>query len=158
MKLSDYVSEKQILIGGSFKKKRDALKELVSLLIKNKKVSVAYKDKVLSSLLAREKLGSTAIGKGVALPHARLDFIKKPLLVISVSTKGVDFDSLDGELVSVIFMILSPKSLEGSHVKLMAVISRLLRDKFFLERLKNVSGSRDLKKLIAANEKPAGKS
>ncbi len=152
MKLSDYVFEKQILIGGSFKKKRDALKELVSLLVKNKKIPVSRKDKVLSSLLAREKLGSTAIGKGVALPHARLDFIKKPLLVISVSAKGIDFDSLDGELVSVIFLILSPKSSGGSHVKLMAVISRLLRDKFFLERLKSISGSKDLKKLITTNE------
>ena len=84
MKLSDYISEKQIIIGIESKKKKDILGELLGLLIKLKKISPRSKKKILSGLLAREKLGSTALGGGVAIPHARLDLIKKPLIVIGI--------------------------------------------------------------------------
>ena len=152
MKLSDYISEKQIIIGIESKKKKDILGELLGLLIKLKKISPRSKKKILSGLLAREKLGSTALGGGVAIPHARLDLIKKPLIVIGISKKGLDFDSLDGEPVYIIFLILSPKETEGLHLKILATISKLLRDKYLLSRLKTASKSREVKELIRLQE------
>ncbi len=152
MKLSDYISEKQIIIGIESKKKKDILGELLGLLIKLKRISPRSKKKILSGLLAREKLGSTALGGGVAIPHARLDLIKKPLIVIGISKKGLDFDSLDGEPVYIIFLILSPKETEGLHLKILATISKLLRDKYLLSRLKTASKSREVKELIRLQE------
>ena len=152
MKLSDYISERQIIIGIKSKKKKDTLKELLDTLIKLKKVSSSSRDEVLLSLLARERLGSTAIGQGIAIPHARLEIIRKPLVVIGLSEKGLDFDSLDQELVNIIFLIISPRELEGIHLKLLATISKLLRDKFFLERLKKSRKIREIKDLIKAQE------
>lgn len=152
MRLSDYISEKQIIIGIEGKKKREVLEELLGLLIKLKKISPRSKKKVLSALLAREKLGSTALGGGVAIPHVRLELIKKPLIVVGVSKRGLDFDSLDGEPVFIIFLILSPKDLEGLHLKILATISKLLRDKYFLSRLKSVSKPRQVKELIRTQE------
>ena len=124
----------------------------MGLLIKLKRISPRSKKKILSGLLAREKLGSTALGGGVAIPHARLDLIKKPLIVIGISKKGLDFDSLDGEPVYIIFLILSPKETEGLHLKILATISKLLRDKYLLSRLKTASKSREVKELIRVQE------
>jgi len=152
VKLSDYISERQIIVGVESKKKKDTLKELLDTLIRLRKVSTGSRDAILSGLLARERLGSTAIGQGVAIPHVRSNLVKKPLIVIGLSVAGLDFDSLDGDLVHVIFLIITPKELEGLHLKLLATISKLLRDKFFLDRLKNSRKVREIKDLIKTQE------
>ena len=152
MKLSDYISERQIIIGLDTGKKKEVLQGLLEVLANLKKITYSSKDTILAGLLAREKLGSTAIGQGIAIPHARLELVKKPLVVIGLSGKGLDFDSLDGEPVHIIFLILSPKELEGLHLKLLATISKLLRDKFFLERLKKARKIREIKELIKTQE------
>lgn len=152
MKLSEYISEKQIILGIEGGKKKDILAHLLGFLIKLRKISPRSKKKILSALLEREKLGSTALGGGVAIPHARLDLIKKPLIVIGISKKGLDFDSLDGEPVYVVFLILSPRDDEGQHLKILANISKILRDKYFLSRLRGVTQPKEVKELIAIQE------
>ncbi|MBN2120448.1 MAG: PTS sugar transporter subunit IIA [Candidatus Omnitrophica bacterium] len=152
MKLSDYLSEKQIIVGAKSKKKKESLKELLGALVSLRKISPRSRNKILSSLMARERLGSTAIGQGVAIPHARLELVKKSLVVIGLFEEGLEFDSLDGELVYVVFLILSPKELEGFHLKMLATISKLLRDKYFLERLKKSKTASEISQLIKSQE------
>ncbi|RKY45068.1 MAG: PTS sugar transporter subunit IIA [Candidatus Omnitrophota bacterium] len=157
MRLSEYIFENQIIVGLKSKKKKEVLAELLSLLIRLKKISPRSKQKIISALLARERLGSTALGQGIAIPHTRLEIIKKPLIVVGISKQGIDFDSLDGEPVFVIFLILSPKNLEGVHLKILAGISKILRDKYFLNRLKEASKPKQVKELIKAQEKSLGR-
>lgn len=102
--------------------------------------------------MAREKLGSTGIGQGVALPHARIENIKKPIVLIGISQKGIDFSSLDGAPVYIIFLIISPIFQEGLHLKLLAKISRLLKDKYFLERLKELRSPQEIIEFIRRQE------
>ena len=109
MRLSDYISEKQIAVKASSKTKKPALEELLGVLIKLKKISPRSKSKILASLLARERLGSTAIGQSIAIPHARLDLVKRSLVVVGLFKEGLEFDSLDGDPVYIVFLILSPR-------------------------------------------------
>jgi nitrogen PTS system EIIA component len=152
MNLSQYISERQIKVNLKFKKKNDVLEELVALLVKKGKVSPQAKKKVVSSLVEREKLGSTGIGQGVAIPHVKLKFIKKPLIVVGITEKGIDFDSLDGGLVSIIFLLLSPESSNGIHLTLMSQISKLLQDKFCLQKIKKAQSPRETKQIIKVYE------
>jgi mannitol/fructose-specific phosphotransferase system IIA component (Ntr-type) len=152
LRLSDHISAKQITVEAVSKKKKPALEELLGILVKLKKINLKSKTKILSALLARERLGSTAIGQNIAIPHARIDEVKKSLIVIGLFKQGLDFDSLDGELVYIIFLILSPKELEGFHLKMLANISKLLRDKLFLDRLKKAKSSEQIKELIEIQE------
>ena len=152
MLLSDHISEKQIIIGSVSRKKKQALDELLTVLIKLKKISPRSKAKILATLLERERLGSTAIGQNIAIPHARLELVKRSLIVIGLFKDGLEFDSLDGEPVYIVFLILSPKELEGFHLKMLATISKLLRDKLFLDRLKKAKSTREVKELIQRQE------
>ena len=154
MKISSFISENDILIGVGENDRNKALKKLIRLLVKNKKVKPELEKKIFSKIVAREKLGSTAIGQGVAIPHIRLNALRKIRLAIGVcnSKKGIDFESLDGEPVHLIFLLISPASQEGLHLKILATISRFLRDKYFLESVKSSTSPRQVLKLIERKE------
>ncbi len=152
MKVSDYIHQDLIFFNLPAKKKKEILEEIVSRISHLKKFSAPKKKKILSKLFERERLGSTAIGQGIALPHARVDFIKKVILTVSFSKEGLDFESLDGEKVHMIFLLISPESMEGVHLKMLANISRLLRDRYFLERLRSCRQAKEVKSLIETQE------
>ena len=154
MKVSSFLSEDDILIGINESNRNGALKKLIRLLVKNKKIKPDLEKKIFNKIIAREKLGSTAIGQGVAIPHIRLGALRKIRLVIGicVNKKGIDFESLDGEPVYLIFLLISPQSQEGLHLKILATISRFLRDKHFLEAIKSATSSRQVLKLIERKE------
>ena len=86
--------------------------------------------------MARESLGSTAIGQGIAIPHAKSDSVTKLVAAFGLSKKGVDFDSLDGEPVNIFFLLLAPQDSAGPHLKALARIARLLKDKYFRDNLR----------------------
>jgi PTS system nitrogen regulatory IIA component len=83
---------------------------------------------LLKILLDREKLGSTGIGDGIAIPHGKLRRLAKPILAFGRSLKGVDFNSLDGRKVQLFFLLLVPEDAAGVHLKMLARISRILKD------------------------------
>lgn len=153
MKISSYIVEEQIQIGVLHKRKRDIFKELLLNLTDLGKIDQSEQGTILDLLIEREKLGSTAIGHGIAIPHARVDNISEPLLVICVSREGVDFDSLDGELVFIIFLIISPKGEAGLHLKMLATISRLLRDRFLAANIREASTPAQVKAMLCEQEK-----
>lgn len=136
MKIMDFLSKDAITTDLKGVKKEDVLRNLLDLLINSKEIQKADKEKIFELLLAREALGSTAIGHGVAIPHTKCDSVKKLTCAIGLSKNGVDFDSLDGEPVYIFFLLLAPTDSTGPHLKALARISRLLKDKYFRENLK----------------------
>ncbi|MDR0676009.1 MAG: PTS sugar transporter subunit IIA [Elusimicrobiota bacterium] len=150
MKISDFLSRDMIKIGLESTSKKDVIIELVDILAKTKKI--VDKDNIVKILMEREKLGTTGIGQGVAIPHAKTDSVKDVLAVFGISKKGVNFSSLDGEPVYIIFMFLSPENSSGLHLKVLAKASQLLKDKYFREPLKELNTVDEVIKMIKDEE------
>jgi PTS system fructose-specific IIA component/PTS system nitrogen regulatory IIA component len=149
MKLSEIIPEGGILDDLKSAQKEEVVKEMVQALVKAGKVDEGASKKVVKALMDREELGSTGIGAGVAVPHAKHDSISDLVGAFGRSKKGINFDALDGEPVHVLFLLLSSKSASGAHLEALAYISRLVRDeKFvrFMREAKDMSALRDLLK------------
>ena len=125
--------------------------ELVDVIARSGKL----KDKkdFLRTIIKREKLGSTGIGNGVAIPHSRSLKVKDFILAFARQDKGVDFGALDGEKTYLFFMLASPEANVGGHLKVLAEISRLVKDKFLVDRLKGAKDKKQALGVIAAFDK-----
>lgn len=150
MKITEFLDKKAIKIGLESQDKESALKELVEVLAAFK--DVGDKKSIVRSLLEREGLGSTGIGQGIAIPHGKTDRVQELVAVLGISQKGVNFESLDGELVYIFFLLVAPKDSAGPHLKALAQISRLLRDTYFCELLKRCKTPEDVFELIKREE------
>jgi mannitol/fructose-specific phosphotransferase system IIA component (Ntr-type) len=106
--------------------------------------------------MAREALGSTAIGQGIAIPHTKSDAATKLVSALAISKKGVNFDSLDGEPVYIFFLLIAPSDSAGPHLKALARVSRLLKDKFFRDSLKNTKTAKDVMDLLSQEDSRIG--
>ena len=148
MKISEILISKSI--SGDLKgtTKSEVIEELVEILINAKLFDKKYKNKIIEVLEAREALGSTAIGQGIAIPHGKSEHTKKLIGCLGISKKGVNFDSLDGEPAYIFFLLIAPIDSAGPHLKALARISRLLKDKFVRESLKSAKDDKSILKLI----------
>jgi nitrogen PTS system EIIA component len=148
MKISDFLCLKAVsadLIGAT---KQEIIAELADLLINAGEVDKKNKKKVLEVLMGREALGSTAIGQGIAIPHGKCDCVKKMVGCLAVSKKGIDFDSLDGDPAYIFFLLLAPIDSAGPHLKALARISRLLKDKYIRDTLKSAKDDKTILTII----------
>ena len=152
MKIMDFLSKKAITTDVKSAKKEDVIKELVDILIEAGDVEKRHRNKLIEALMARESLGSTAIGQGIAIPHAKSDSVGKLVAAFGLSKKGVDFDSLDGELVNIFFLLLAPQDSAGPHLKALARISRLLKDKYFRDNLRMCGDDKSVIKTITQED------
>ncbi|MGE0267733.1 MAG: PTS sugar transporter subunit IIA [Candidatus Omnitrophota bacterium] len=146
MNIKDFLKEVCSDLQGNTKE--EIISELVGLLIKNGEIKKTQKAKVVEVLMAREALGSTAIGQGIAIPHGKTDCVDSLIGCLGVSKKGIDFDSLDGEPAYIFFLLIAPVDSAGPHLKALARISRLLKDKFVRDNLKAVKDDKDMLKLV----------
>jgi fructose-specific phosphotransferase system IIA component len=146
MKIMSFLDTKSIILGLQSKDKKSIIKELIGILSANKKVK--DEEEAIKSVIEREKLGSTGVGSGVAIPHGRTNAVDKLVGALGVSQEGVDFDSLDGEPVHFIFLILSPLDATGDYLRAISRVSRFFKDKFFREALKNVTSVDEAVKII----------
>ena len=137
MKIVDFLSREAIIPEIKATKKEDVIKELVDALIDAGEIDKRSRPKLIEALMGRESLGSTAIGQGIAIPHAKCDCVEKLIAAFGLSRKGVDFDSLDGEQAYIFFLLVAPQDSAGPHLKALARISRLLKDKYFRDSLRN---------------------
>ena len=128
--------------------KEEIIRELVGLLVRAGSIRERDVHKLVQILLKRESLGSTGIGQGVAIPHGKSDCVSKLVGAFGVSKSGVNFDSLDGEPVSLFFLLLAPEDSAGPHLKALARISRLLKDKHFRDGLRAAKDEKTLIKII----------
>jgi len=152
MKLTDFINVECVKVGITSPVKKQALEELVDQLIAAKKVKKENKTKILKVLNERERKGSTGIGQGIAIPHASSDSIKNIVIAFGNSKQGVEFEALDGELVYIIFMILAPKESSGLHLKVLAKISRLLKDKYFRQALAGANSAEEVYRSIQGED------
>lgn len=148
--VSDLLKQKYIEINLENKDKEKILAEMVGLIGKSGKLK--NKKALLTALLEREKLGSTGIGNGVAIPHAKIDGIKEPILAFGRSTEGVDFNSLDGALTYIFFVLISPKEEVGQHLKILARISHIIKDKFTVGLFKKAKNEAEILKILESAE------
>jgi len=152
MKIMDFLSKKAIITDIKSVKKEDVLKELVDALMASENIEKKCRNKLIEGLMAREALGSTAIGQGVAIPHAKTDCVQKLVAAFGISKKGVDFDSLDGEPAYIFFLLVAPQDSAGPHLKALARISRLLKDKYFRDSLRNCIDDKAVIKIITQED------
>jgi PTS system nitrogen regulatory IIA component len=152
MKIMDFLSKKAILPEIKSTKKEDVIKELVDALIEAGEIEKAHRAKLVEALMERESLGSTAIGQGIAIPHAKSECIGKLVGAFGLSKKGVDFDSLDGEPVYIFFLLVAPQDSAGPHLKALARISRLFKDKYFRDSLRNCADDKAIIKVLTQED------
>ena len=152
MKIMDFLSKDAITVDLKSVNKNDAIKELVELLVKAEEIDKKDKPKIVELLMAREALGSTAIGHNVGIPHAKTDSVKDLIGAFGLSKRGVDFDSLDGEPVYIFFLLLAPQDSAGPHLKALARISRLIKDKYFRDTLRQAKDDKDVIGIIEVED------
>ncbi|MFA5119096.1 MAG: PTS sugar transporter subunit IIA [Candidatus Omnitrophota bacterium] len=152
MKILDFLSKKAILSDLKSAKKEDVVRELVDALINAGDIEKNHRSKIVDALMERESLGSTAIGQGIAIPHAKSDAVSKLVGAFSLSRKGVDFDSLDGEPVYIFFLLVAPQDSAGPHLKALARISRLFKDKYFRDSLRACTDDKAIIKIITQED------
>ena len=128
--------------------KEDVIRELVELLVNVGSIKAKDVPKLVQILMKRESLGSTGIGQGVAIPHGKSDCVTKLVAAFGVSRSGVNFDSLDSEPVSLLFLLVAPEDSAGPHLKALARISRLLKDKHFRNSLRAARDEKTLVKIV----------
>ncbi len=152
MQIMDFLSKKAILTDIKSTKKEDVIKELVDALINSGEIEKRNRNKLIDGLMSRESLGSTAIGQGIAIPHAKSDCVAKLVAAFGLSKKGVDFDSLDGEPAYIFFLLVAPQDSAGPHLKALARISRLLKDKYFRDSLRACTDDKSIIKIISGED------
>lgn len=146
MKILDFLSQECVITDAKGVTKKEVITELAALLARQKKLPSG--DKVVQALLEREALGSTGIGQGIAIPHCKSDDAKEITAALGISKRGIAFDALDGEPVYLVFLLIAPRDSAGDHLKALAKISRLLKDKFFRQALREAKGSEDVVRII----------
>jgi fructose-specific phosphotransferase system IIA component len=151
MTLQEILSTKSILVGLKGETKEKIIEELVDSLDQN--AIVADRDKVLQAVLEREKIMSTGIGDGIAIPHGKSDAVLRLAAALGIHKRGVDFEALDGEPAYVFFLLVSPANVSGPHIKALARISRLLKNDDFKRRLIAAPTADDIQRVIEAEEK-----
>ena len=150
MKISDYLNEEWVLSDLKGTDKPSVLRELSNVLVKP--CQVASVEELLQVLLDREKLGSTGIGEGIAIPHGRLKKLKKFFVSFGRSVKGVDFDSIDQKPSHLFFLVIAPENSAVDNLKLLGRIVTLLKEPSFKKRLIEAPSQRELFQVISEED------
>ena len=141
MKITDFLSRETIVPALASREKNAALEEMAEYLGSTHHLD---KNKVLKVLLERERISTTAIGEGVAIPHGKLNGVERVVGVFARSPEGIDFASLDGAPTHLFFVLVAPENAAADHLKALARISRLLKDEAFRRRLMAGQSSQEL--------------
>ncbi len=148
MKFADFICRDAIRADLQAVDKEGAIREMVKALADAGKVDANEFESIVKAILKREELGSTGIGRGVAVPHTKHPSVDHLLGMVAVSPPGVDFASLDGETVQLFFLLISPPDRPGDHLRALENISRQLRDDTFCRFLKQAKTPADVQQLL----------
>lgn len=150
MKLLDFLFSGSVSAELESNDKSGVLGELVDILLRN--YDSLPRDEILSILLDREKIGSTGIGDGVAIPHGKSSNIPQLMAAFGRSTRGIDFDSIDGKKVHFFCLLLAPEDSIGDHLKALARISRLFKNPEMREQLMQAKDSDEILTILAQRD------
>jgi PTS system nitrogen regulatory IIA component len=142
VKITDFLDIRSVMTELQGDDKNAVLKEMAATL--SAQLASVNPEQILSVLLEREKLGSTAIGEGVAIPHGKLPGISQVHGLFARSSEGVNFDSIDGGPTHLFFLLVAPENSAGDHLKALARISRLLKDSEFRSRLMKAKSKEEI--------------
>lgn len=148
MKLKEFVVADAIVPDLQATSKEDAIRAMVTSLKKSGAIPEADEEGIVSAILKREELGSTGIGNGVAVPHTKHPSVDRLVATVALSKSGVDFASLDGEDVFILFLLVSPPDRPGDHLRGLENISRHLRDQTFCSFLRQSNTQKDIIDLL----------
>ena len=152
MKFADFVCVNAIKAELGAEDKEGVIRELVGALIGAGQIQEAEQDSIVKAIMKREELGSTGIGRGVAVPHTKHPSVDRLIGTVGVSQSGIDFQSLDGEKVQLFFLLVSPPDRPGDHLRALENISRQLRDDTFCRYLKQAKASDDIRLLLEESD------
>jgi nitrogen PTS system EIIA component len=147
MKIIDIFRKENIIEGLKSKTKRDVLAELSGLFLQDD-VKCSHENMV-KTLLEREKLGSTGIGDGIAIPHGKLADLHELIVSFGRSREGIEFDAMDGKPAHIFFLLMAPENTTGQHLKALAKISKMLKDNSFRKKLMEAKSKDELYSIIA---------
>lgn len=149
MKILDALHKEAILEDLKASDKKGVLEELV---VPVARIAGINQENLVRVLMDRERLGSTGIGEGVGIPHGKLKELESLVLGFGLSRKGVDFGSMDGRPTHIFFLLITPENSTGIHLKLLARISRILKNDPFKEKLLNAINSEEIYSIIKEEE------
>jgi len=141
MFLSELLNENSILLELQSRDKESCIKELVQLLEGAHHINT--KGEILSKVLQRESMMSTGIGNGVAIPHGKARAVDRMLGACALSSEGIEFESVDGEPAKLFILLVSPENVGAPHVRVLANISRLLKEESVRQRLREAAHPAD---------------
>jgi PTS system nitrogen regulatory IIA component len=136
MKILDVLPKEVILPDLTSRDKKGIIEELVSAVTR---IANVNREDLVRVLMDRERLGSTGIGGGIGIPHGKLRDLESLILSFGLSRKGVDFESMDGRPTHIFFLLITPENSTGLHLKLLARISKLLKNDLFKAKLLNAA-------------------
>ena len=148
MKFADFIASAAIKANIEADTKEGVIREMVEALTRAEKLAPEESESIVKAILKREELGSTGIGRGVAVPHTKHPSVPKLVGTVAVSSAGVDFNSLDGEKVQLFFLLISPPDRPGDHLRALENISRQLRDDTFCRFLKQAKSADEIRLLL----------
>lgn len=150
MRITDLLSKQSISLNLSANNKMSAIDELVNLV--NASGNLTNKEEYKKGILAREEQSTTGIGEGIAIPHAKTKAVKKACLAAAVSKSGVDYESFDGSLAHLFFMIAAPDGANNTHLEVLSRLSTILMDEAFRKQLMDAKSVDEFLSLIDAKE------
>lgn len=148
MKFADFINVDSIRANLQAADKESVIREMVGALVQAGAVHEGEHEGIIKAIMKREELGSTGIGRGVAVPHTKHPSVDRLVGTVAVSAAGVDFNSLDGERVQLFFLLVSPPDRPGDHLRALENISRQLRDGMFCKFLKQAKSSEEVRQLL----------
>lgn len=149
MRITDFIIREAIVPAVAAKTKEAAIRELVASLKKTGQVASADEENIVKAILRREQLGSTGIGRGVAIPHAKHESVGKLIGTVAIAPEGIPFDSLDNEPVFILVMLLYAPERPGEHLRALEAVSRLLRDEKFCQLLRQAKTQDEMWRVLS---------
>ena len=150
MKLSEILEENHIIPDLKARDKKGVLEELAETIVSHE--PSVDKGSLVKVLLERERLGSTGIGEGVAIPHGKFNGISRPVISFGRSRKGLDFESMDGQPAFLFFLLVAPENSANIHLKALARIAKILKNRSFRQVLMEVHTREELYQTIIQND------
>ena len=150
MKLSEILEENHIISDLKARDKKGVLEELAETIVSHE--PSVDKRALVRVLLERERLGSTGIGEGVAIPHGKFNGISQPVISFGRSRKGLDFESMDGQPAFLFFLLVAPENSASIHLKALAKIAKILKNSSFRQVLMEVHTREELYQTIIQND------